>query len=250
MRILRYSAVASLGLFLGTTNSFADSVTLTLTGASNYVSPDGAYVAPYSLTQAGSNQSFPVICDDYTVDVQLKDTWTAQTFTLSNLGTTGDSVRFLNSSTFGNTTFPNVAYEEAAWLTYQTGLFGGPAADNQQISDLNYAIWYLFDPKDAGLLADPGYSTRTTQISGLLGDAMGAVTGEAPLPDYFSRVVIYTPSCYGQTPCTAATAPPNSQEYITITQVPEPGTLALLTTSGILGLVARRRGIFPRGQSS
>jgi PEP-CTERM motif len=240
MRILRYLALASLGLLFGTTNSFADSVTLTLTGASNYVSPDGAYVAPYSLQASGTNQSLPVICDDYTVDVQLGDTWTAQTFTLQNLGTTGDSVRFLNSSNFGNTTFSNVAYEEAAWLTYQTGLFGGPPASNQQISDLNYAIWYLFDPKDPNLLADPGYSTRTNQISGLLSDAMGAVTGEAPLPDYFSRVIIYTPSCYGQTPCSAATAPPNSQEYITITSVPEPGSLALLATSGVLGLIVRR----------
>lgn len=239
MRSLRIVAALTSFAVLCVTASLADTVTLTLTSANNYVSPDGGYVAPYYLQAAGSNQTFPVICDDYTVDVQPGVTWTAQTFSLSNLGTTGDSARFFGNTTFANTTNPTTAYDEAAWLAYQTGLFGGPGATNQQISNLNYAIWYLFDPSGAhGLSTDPGYTGNVAAINTLLGQALSAVTTQ-PLPSYFEYLVIYTPTCNGQTPCNANTAPPNSQEYLTFT-APEPGSLALLA-SGVVGVIVRRR---------
>lgn len=239
MRSLRIVAALTSFAVLCVTASLADTVTLTLTSANNYVSPDGGYVAPYYLQAAGSNQSFPVICDDYTVDVQPGITWTAQTFSLSNLGTTGDSARFFANTTFANTTNSTIAYDEAAWLAYQTGLFGGPAATNQQISNLNYAIWYLFDPSGAhGLSTDPGYTGNVAAINILLGQALTAVTTQ-PLPSYFSGLVIYTPTCNGQTPCDASTAPPNSQEYLTFA-TPEPSSLALVA-SGVFGLIVRKR---------
>jgi len=64
MRSLRIAAALSLFVLSCVTASLADTVTLTLTSANNYVSPDGGYVAPYYLQAAGSNQTFPVICDD------------------------------------------------------------------------------------------------------------------------------------------------------------------------------------------
>ena len=242
MSSLRTAAALAVLSLLCVATSFADTVTLTLTSANNYVSPDGGYVAPYYLQANGSNQTFPVICDDYTVDVTPGMTWTAQTFSLSNLGTTGDSARFFGNTTFANTTNSTIAYEEAAWLAYQTGIWGGPAATNQQISDLNYAIWYLFDPSGShGLSTDPGFTGNQAAINSLLGDALAAVTTQ-PLPSYFNELVIYTPTCNGQTPCNAATAPPNSQEYLAFS-TPEPGSLALLA-SGVVGVIVRRRRLW------
>jgi len=84
---------------------------------------------------------------------------------------------------------------------------------------------------------NPGYANNINDINSLLGDAYSAVTTQ-PLPDYFSNVVIYTPNAMG--PCDATRTPPNSQDYIGLTTVPQPSSFALLAF-GIIGLVARKR---------
>jgi hypothetical protein len=224
MGSLRALGLAVLSLFAS--QLFADSINVTFTGTGGNVQ-SGVYTAPYYLTVGGSGDPaqglnsgvLTVICDDYTHEVTLgppPTQWIAQVNDFNSAG--------LAASRFSGMAGSTRLYEEAAWLTMQTGLYGGTPQLAGTIGEINYAIWKLFDPS---LSID-----ATAQ--GWLNNAQIAPTDMS----YYSNVRILTPIAHPDgTPWTDATSP---QEYLTIVAAPEPGSLALLAT-GMAGMVLRLR---------
>src|SRR6185437_16265705 len=121
--IIRWVVVA--GLFISST-SWADSVSVTITGTGGTIQGN-VYVAPYYLNVSGGGDpaqgiqsgTLTVICDDYTHDVTLGEAWIAQINDLTTSGLT--QMRF--------DSMPNAErlYEEAGWLSMQTGLWRNTA---------------------------------------------------------------------------------------------------------------------------
>ncbi|HZU22525.1 MAG TPA: hypothetical protein VE998_06800, partial [Terriglobales bacterium] len=164
---MRKVLTASLMFFALLATAHADNVQVKFVGTGGFYLPGGGgYTAPYYLTVTansnpadgivnGSNGQFTVICDDYLDDVSTASTgWNAVVSGSGNLSNT----RFYGS--FANPAQAALAYEAAAYLAMQTGLFGDgfSAQSNTKTAELNYAIWYLFD----------GYFKYTDPLSGYI----------------------------------------------------------------------------------
>lgn len=195
----------------------ADTASMLLTGVGSNGAMGGVYVGPYVATVNGVAGT-PVICDDYSDESYLYESWTANVSTFADLSNT--KWASLNNST--------TLYEEAAWLTEQ--LVSAPPS---QAADIQFAIWAIFDPAALGTLS----ATDQTNVEMLIANAQTQTfwTGE------FANILIYTPNiddpilCGGQS---CQNTPP--QEFMIVT--PEPSELALLLV-GLLGcaiVIARK----------
>src|SRR5208337_4343745 len=100
----KFWGVAAVALLCLVPCAFADSGSLTMTGAGNNVM-DGVYVGPYYATVSGFGNS-AVICDDFADESYIGHSWN---FTANNFSTLG-------SALWGNQTNN---YDAAAWLTLQ-----------------------------------------------------------------------------------------------------------------------------------
>ena len=202
MKACKVSLLAALALlFSAAPAALADTATLTLTSAGSNVA-DGVYVGPYTATIAGTPGSVQVICDDYTHDSYVGETWTANVSSFPGLS----NVRFTGGSETQN-------YDEVAYLANLLLNLGG--TDNAQADALQFAIWDIFDPS----------AIATSTCFGINAyDCVNYWLNQAGTQTYyageFSNILIYTPQTTG-----------NPQEFIVRT--PEPGTLLLL----IMGLV-------------
>lgn len=186
---------------------------------------NGVYVAPYYLNVSGNGDasqniqpgSLTVICNDYTHDVTLGESWTAQINDLTSSGLA--QMRF--------DSMPNAQrlYEEAGWLAMQTGLWGGTQQSSSMIGEYNWAIWSLFDPS----------LTIDSTAQGLVAQAQKYAPNDL---SYYAYVRILSPVAHTNgTPWTDSTSP---QEYITIVAAPEPSSIALLG-AGFAAIVFRFR---------
>lgn len=201
----------------------ATGLTLTLNSGGTDVM-GGVYVGPYNFTETGngSSVSLNLICDDYSDEVWLGESWTVST---TNMPLTSSS---LSGLYFGSMAGAGTAYLEAAWLAQQIFALGPANASNSAtIGYMQYAIWDLFSAgASSGLSA-----SQQSMVSYWL--AQASENYDCATCNY-SDVVIYTPSSLGM---------PEGyqpQEYIGIITTPEPGALLLLGTS-LLGLFAFRR---------
>ena len=204
----------------------------------------GVYTSPYDIAVNGV--STPLVCDDFTTDINFGYSWQAIQHDITQVTGTGPQ-KFQhtpNPVTFpgGPTTDYTIQqqYDAVAWLAEQL-LDGAVSPSSYDGAIDSYAIWQIFDPT-----AVDGYggNALTSIEQADVASAMSAAFSASQL-DY--QIYIYTPDPLD-----------SSQEFLGIGQkfntpyniphspVPEGSTLALfgfnsLALFGIVLFVRRRR---------
>jgi hypothetical protein len=216
------SLLAVVALFLAVAPAaFADS-TMVLTGVGSGNVLDGAYIGPYIATVGGVANT-PVICDDYSDESYIPESWTAYTSGFPSLS----KVDFKSGSMTQN-------YEEAAYLALE--LLAAPP-NSLQAGEIQYALWGVFD---SNAISD------LTAYNATDGAAAAAYLTDAET--HYSKLTaaqlaeftFYTPNTNDPITCggaACASTPP--QEFIVV-DAPEPGTILLLCT-GLTGLFLLKR---------
>jgi hypothetical protein len=163
----------------------------------------------------------PLICDDYADGVTNGETWNALKTALPDVNST-------NTYFFAAVGMPG--YEEAAWLAQQLYAAGLTSPASQTVTDLNYAIWAVFDP-GTGPGTGALKALDATEIARVNADlALAQGHANDPTSDY-ANVYFYTPVDANGNVLRSA---PRPQEFIGI---PEASTVAL-SGVGLLGLLS------------
>src|SRR5260370_19577485 len=209
-----FSAVA---LFCIPSAAQATATTFTLTSGGNIVDHN-YYVGPYTASITGGS-TLQIICDDFNTNVHVGLTWTAVANTFSD-PTFLSKVKLAGISTTGKSALQN--YEAAAWLAEQ---ILANLSNVTKVGDLQFALWAIFSSQAKG---SPGCT------AGAAADYQTAING-VYTTNHFSNVTFWTPN-----PLYA------SQEYITVTPVPEPSSVLLFGIGFLtLGLTPRRQLLRP-----
>lgn len=208
------------------------------------------YTSPYFGT-VGSNPSLvPLICDDFSDESYIPETWTAYVTSLSGV-TTGPVLWSGGGVVPGvGSINESAAYTTAALLgleiinTNQSTPAGAEAA-----GDLSFAMWALFDPQvftdqTGGSCTLPGGigCLNSTDLAAAEADLQSAYntvkTSGLNTANFDSReganVTIYTYASGAVCPGTTCSGPP--QEFISVT-TPEASTPIVLAVD-LLGFVA------------
>jgi hypothetical protein len=135
MLFRKYGYLTAIAVLFFASASFAQTTTqISITGVGDNASLDGVYVDPYNATigTGSSAVSTYAICDDWSDNTSIGQTWTANVI---NLATAGNSSK--GTPLFGNN---QGLYNELAWLGTQ--LLANPIdATNQDA--ISFAIWEL-----------------------------------------------------------------------------------------------------------
>ena len=208
MKFFSKVTVLTLGLAFASTASYADTVSMTLTGTSG-VSNGADYIYPYYFSINGSSTPASLMCVSYNDEIYQGESWDA---TVSAITT--------SSST--------VAQEDA----YLFSLIGDSSYSN---NDIQEAAWYLS-------ASNPSSVPTTSDDPSLLLAASNAVTqadlgGSSTFDD--GQFTLYTPVAGSQNPSSDGTP----QSFVGDSPVPEPNSLLLLASGlfGCAGLLYRRR---------
>jgi hypothetical protein len=198
-------------------------VNMTLTGVGTGYAMGGVYVSPYVASINGV--STYVICDDFTTDVSLNQTWMANQYSLSDVGSSGPQ-KFTTPDWSPYTI--QQEYDAAAILAEDVM---ANMWDATLAGEYSYAIWTLFDP--AAINGYGGNSLTGSQQTAVNSFRDAALVQAASGGASGLDVSIYTPD-----PLNA------SQEYLVVS-TPEaslPATLGV-ELSALVGLIflMRRR---------
>ncbi len=196
---------------------------------------NGAYYAyPYSvLVGTGPGASaVPMMCDDFTDDINGQDSWlsTAYSLTQTNLANDVTDFKYGNQTTFGpgnvyDTTSAVTAYEEAAYILTNVAL------GNFSPSEGNAAVWYLF--------SDTSSIAGDTTARGLLDTAYAFVTDPNNSNYDYSNVTVYTQG-------TILSGQPGdighaSQEFLGFAAPEPPPSLLLVIGFALIGAAGLKR---------
>jgi len=229
---LIYGGIA--GALLFTSGAIAE-VQMTLTGVGTGSVMGGVYISPY-VASIGGVPTY-VICDDFTTDVWVGDTWEANEYSLSDLGSSGPQ-KFTTPDWYYYTTQPvyytiQQEYDAAALLAEEVivNMWNPTLA-----GEYSYALWTLFEPAAInGYGGNPLTSAQQTAVNTLRTEALAnAFNGEAS----GLNVSIYTPA-KGYT----------SQEFLVVS-TPEaslPATLAVELSALVGVILLMRRRLVRRG---
>jgi len=246
--------------------SFAQTTSMSLTGVGDsdvvWGPTFGVFVDPYTATVGGvANTS--VICDDWSNNSYVGESWTANVTTVSSLGTSSTPM-FGTLSQANNPTLGGVAltqaqlYDEVAWLGTQ--LLANPTNYANQVA-VSFALWELTynatgsgveAPAPSAFLAGSAESGLQSTITTLLANAQNAVLNQhynGAGWEILTPNTSYSISCSGSgcpSPNNAATLG-TPQEFLVYT--PESSAVILFGTDmfGLLGLIFlfRRRLLRP-----
>lgn len=187
---------------------------------------NGVYVGAYNATVNG--QSSQIICDDFSDDTYLNESWTANVTSFSNLGSS-------NTPMWTNQKGSSTLYADAAWLATQM-LAPGNQNNNTQ-GYLAYALWNLFNPNALNGL-------NSTQLKGV--NYWLSMIPAGLTPSQYANFFIYTPDLSKSITCgggNCPTAPP--QEFLGFVSAPEGGAallyLLLAAASCLSAMAIRQR---------
>lgn len=195
---------------------YADTVNLKLIDTLPNNSAGGVYVYPYNFSINGSSTLAALLCDDYSHEVILGESWNANVNTLAAAAA--------GAGLFGATTH----YYQAGWL-YEQLLNNAPQTSPEAI---NWAIWEIMSPStvpDSVL----GYASTAGTAAWWVAQARSATID----PSSLSNIVVYTWD--GTTVRNGPGGAP--QEYFGTTSVPEPASIILMLSGGSALLLRRRK---------
>ncbi|MGA8151640.1 MAG: hypothetical protein WB952_11870 [Terriglobales bacterium] len=184
---------------------------------------NGVYVGQYDATVNGTPAQ--IICDDFSHDTYLNESWTANVTNFSNLGSSTTPMWSGKSNAL-------TLYADAAWLATQMTMSANK--NNSTEGYLAYALWSLFNPSALNGLS----SSQLKGVNYWLGMIPGGLT-----PSQYANFFIYTPDLTKPITCgggTCPTAPP--QEFLGFS-VPEGGApmlYLLLAAFACFGAIALR----------
>jgi hypothetical protein len=204
-------------------------VNINLTSAGNNVM-DGVYVGPYNATVNGT--STQIICDDFTDESYVGESWTANVTTLANL----------SGTKWGGMSNATTLYDEAAWLATQmvSPTYSGNAT---QVGYLAYALWAVFQPAAVENWLGANSSTWLAVQAWL--NSAGA---QHFTPGEFANFFLYTPNMNYPITCNGGgcpTAPP--QEFFGFISTPDGGStlmyvlISMLACFGAIWIRSRRQ---------
>jgi hypothetical protein len=197
-------------------------VNMTLTGVGTGANMGGVYTSPYVASINGV--STYVICDDFTTDVWVGDTWEANEYTLSEVGSS-DPQKFTTPDWSPYSI--QQEYDAAAVLAEDVMANIGNAT---LAGEYSYAIWTLFDP--AAIDGYGGNSLTGSQQSAVNSFRTAALTQAASGGASGLDVSIYTPNPLGA-----------AQEFLVV-NAPEaslPATLGFELVALVGGIFLMRR---------
>lgn len=242
-----YGAIAVLAMGCLVPGAWCQAVSMTLDNAGYGNVMGGVYTSPYGIS-INNGPATSLICDDFTTDISIGQSWTAVGTTLTTL--TAADVANLK---FGNVANAAEGYGVAAVLSAELLALPNQSGTNAiTAGELSYAIWDVFD---TGLLnsVNTGWGTLTSaELSAAQADLSAAETLVAAATTNgtvnlgaidvgglsIASLTIYTPN-----PLSA------SQEFLTVTMapasMPEPSYPAVLGIDlmAVVGLILffRRR---------
>lgn len=160
-RIKRLHGVVFLLAALGS-SAWATSDTLKLANTGANYPMGGVYTSPYGISV---NNGSPVmmICDDFTTDISVGQSWTAipTTFAALQAGTYDPTL---------NPKFtPTSLSSYATVAVLAADLMSLPAWNTEQAGEISFALWDVFDPTLLNSTANPYGSITTGELNAALG---------------------------------------------------------------------------------
>jgi hypothetical protein len=215
----------------------ADTLTLKNTGA-NYVM-GGVFTSPYGISVNGGTP-VSLICDDFTTDISLGESWTATATTFAAIES--------GTNPLGTPKFTPVDIQNYATVAVLAAeLMSLPNLASEQAGEISYALWDVFDPTLLNSTTNPYGTITPTELAAAqsylsLAEALvtGATTGGTV---NLSSIMVGGSAIEGMTIYT-----PNplssAQEFVSVTMAEPPSPalfgLDLLGLAGLM-LFARRR---------
>jgi hypothetical protein len=236
LRRMGWVAALALSLFVLASPSFADT-SMTLTGVGDGATLGDVYVDPYTATVGGAT-NVSVICDDWSNNTYLNESWSATSLSATSVGTSGTPM-------FGNN---QTLYNEVTYLA--SGLMANSTNPTDQ-TEYSFAIWALTygangtveeSPAPLAYLAEYGSSSEYQATLVLICEAEGGYCAANGLT--YSGEGNYNSAGWEILTPVPGTSNPSAdgtpQEFLTYVSTPEPSTILMLVF-GIGGLLLLKR---------